>query len=36
MISIQRRPTLAVSLSIMLILLNFPATIDDPDNGWLL
>jgi hypothetical protein len=36
MISIQRRPTLAISLLTMLILLNVPATIDDPDNGWLL
>jgi hypothetical protein len=32
----ERRPTRAVSLLIMLLVLNLPAAIDDPDNAWLL
>jgi hypothetical protein len=36
MTSILRRPTRTVSLLLMLIALNVPATVDDPDNAWLL
>jgi hypothetical protein len=36
MTSILRRPTPTVSMLMMLIGLNIPATVDDPDNVWLL
>jgi hypothetical protein len=36
MTSTVRRPARTVSLLLMLFALNIPATVDDPDNVWLL